>query len=223
MWRSLHLWMAVGCALLAGVLTLGIISDRQGTEPVAVLNKDLPPFTVITDADLAVISMARVAIHPAAVRSPSALSGRLSAHPLYAGEQVLVGRLLEQDQGVDFLAALLPGERAMAVPLALGAAIAGAVKPYDHVDLVYVASHSKTGTSTAKLLLKGGLVLAVWAPRQPAARGTGTDDFKGLVVAVSQAQAEALAHALEYGRIYALLVPPSEAPKRLRGESSATR
>jgi hypothetical protein len=82
------------------------------------------------------------------------------------------------------------------------------------VDLVYVGDSAAGGFSVAKCLLQGLQVLHV--PTAPLGL-RGEETAAGVIVAVTPAQAEQIAFALETGRVYITVDPLDMKPLSTTG------
>jgi Flp pilus assembly protein CpaB len=164
--------------LAAGALVLALrppdlpaAAPPPGT-PVVTAAADLPAGTVLAADSLTLTELA--AVPGGSVTDPAALTGRVLAAPVRAGEPVTDVRLV----GPGLTALLPPGQVAAPVRLA-DLAVAGLAAAGDRVDVLSTAP----GAGRAEVVARGALVLA--AP----------DDDGLLVLAVDEATAVTLAAA----------------------------
>ncbi|MGY1694510.1 MULTISPECIES: Flp pilus assembly protein CpaB [unclassified Geodermatophilus] len=156
--------------------------------PVVTAAADLPAGTVLTGASLTVTELPTAPAGTAA--DPGALTGRVLAAPLRAGEPVTDVRLVGPG-----LTALLPAGQ-VAVPVRpADLAVAGLATPGDRVDVLATAPDA----AQAGVVARAALVLAV----------PGPDDGGLLVLAVDEATASALAAAAATATLTLSLTPPA--------------
>ncbi|MEW5763003.1 MAG: Flp pilus assembly protein CpaB, partial [Bacillota bacterium] len=88
-------------------------------KPVVVAVTDIPARTAITDPMVRLKEMPAEFVHPDAVADKKDVIGKITAVKILAGEPVLRGRLLqEEEKGRETLAARVPvGRRAIAVAI----------------------------------------------------------------------------------------------------------
>jgi len=208
--RRAGIWMALAGAagLLAVMLTLRAAAQPGDGGVVLVARADLPP-GVVLDAEFAREALALAPV-PEGLRLEGLLSdpaqavGRRTAVPLVAGEP-LTQAALGGAPGAG-PSPLVPGERAVAVPLSAAGGAAGGLLPGARVDVVESTGEGLAGRT--RVVVAGAEILAVVeaaTPGDPAASGEA-------VLRVTAAQALRLTAALNFAREVRLLVRPPDEP-----------
>jgi pilus assembly protein CpaB len=195
----LHVARQVLAALFAaGALVLALrpapapaSARAPATVPVVVAAADLPPGTVLKDADLAVARFPS-ALRPGGVADdPTALTGSTLAGGVRAGEPVTDAGLV----GAGLTGLLAPGQVAAPVRPA-DLAVSALVRPGDRVDVLA----TPPGAARAEVVATGALVLAA-----PGAEDAG----EGLLLlAVAGDTAAHLAAAATTATLTLSLPPP---------------
>lgn len=171
---------------------------------VLVAAQDVPALTQLQSRHLRTASLPGAAVLPHALTYEDQAAGRYALVPLFCGEQVIDERLSRPGAtGGSVAAALGPGQRAMFVPAPPDAGLGGVLRSGDRVDAIFVSGGSRDAEGVARVFLRGVTVLdMIAASGQPAAAAGRGDPTAGAVLAVSAAQAERLALALEAGTVY---------------------
>ncbi|MFZ5769543.1 MAG: Flp pilus assembly protein CpaB [Bacillota bacterium] len=205
-------WRMAGSLVLAVVagVTVYLYLDSLGERyPVVVAARPVRAGKVLEPGDLRVAMLPGDGVHPQALTCLSDGVGRVTKVELVAGEQVLRVRTLspaEAGVGCD----LLPHLRAMLLPVPAERAGGGTITSGRLVDVLFV-SDDPGQPAIARVLAQGLRVLAVRDERgQPWPQGRELP--MGVVVAVSAAEAERLAFALEHGSLYLMLCPLEPQP-----------
>lgn len=204
MLRRRNLLIGAGLAVLAGALSLGYSAvteqshaAREAREPVVVVDRKLPAYQRLERSVVRLERVPKGSVLPGAYRSLDEVVGRVTIVPLWPGDQVIAGRTADPGAPEGLLAELAAGERGFAVPV--DAETAGAVHPGDSVDVVAVTP-STDGFSQVSRLVPGVRVLKVGG-----GGGTSGSSEPWVMLAVSPAQAQALALAVETGRLRLVL------------------
>jgi Flp pilus assembly protein CpaB len=190
-------------ALLAVAVVLAVrpapapVEDAADpTVPMVVAAVDLPAGTALAAADLAVARLPPGLRPAGTVPDPAALSGRVLAAPVRAGEAVTDVRLV----GAGLTALLPDGHVAAPVRLA-DLAVAALVHSGDRIDVLATPE----GGSTAEVVAEGALVLAA----ADVGALPADDPSAGLLlVAVDAATAARLAAAATTSTLTVTLPPP---------------
>jgi pilus assembly protein CpaB len=157
---------AVLLAVLALVLAVRppprtTAAEDPSAVPATVAVADLPPGAVLTPSDLAVARFPAALVPAGVVADPAALSGRVLAGGVRAGEPITDVRLVGAG-----LTALLP-EGQVAAPVRLAdLAVAALVRTGDHVDVLATPADART----AEVVVASALVLAAPANAADAAQ-----------------------------------------------------
>lgn len=196
--------LALVAALLAATTIYLCLASAGAEVAVLVAATDIPALTQLQLRHLRTASLPAAAVHPHALTFEDQAAGRYALVPIAAGEQVLDEKLSRPGgAGGAVAAALRPGQRAMFVPAPLEVGLGGALRPGDRVDAIFVADERRVGQTASLVILRQIAVLDVRTTNGQAIAAAGRDDpLAGVVVAVSPAQAERLALALETGTIY---------------------
>lgn len=149
------------------------------------------------------------------ISDPQHAVGRVALQNLYAGEWVLDRKLTDTQPGEDgWNRLLIPGMRAIRLPVDQVSGLLGLLQPDDRVDLIAVIPTSDGQSILGRTLEQNVTVLAVGQRRLPQA-----DDGKlaesgekntTVTLEVTQAQAERIALALEVGKLRMALRNPAD-------------
>jgi len=193
--RRLVTAMLVGIAVVAALVSVSPRAPK--TRAVWAAARDLAGGVPLRAGDLIVHRLPLDAVPAGALEPGAAVLGRLLAAPVRRGEPLTDVRLL----GPSLLAALdRPGLVAVPVRVADGAAAAAVTRPGDVVDVLATGDLTGAGpTAPPQVVAAAVTVLAV-----PPHDGSG-DDAGLVVVAVTPAQAAALATAADARRLSLVL------------------
>jgi Flp pilus assembly protein CpaB len=213
--RYARAWLLVGAAVVLAALGVAVIREvvarsareaEQARITVAVAAHDLYVGAPITAADVVLRAMPRAdAPTDLLYTAVEPLVGRTPRERILAGEPVRIERLADPKAGTGLNALLPAGRRAMVLPAAAGAGLAGRATPGNHVDVLVtlppVDARARGARWTTSTLLRDLRVLAV--PEGASAPG-------GLTVEVDPWQAERLALALARGDVRVALRSDTE-------------
>ena len=208
--RRRSLVMGVAAAVLAAIV-LGVylhnyrnsVSGGAVTAPVLVAKNLIPKGTsgdtIASSSQYQVAKLPRNDLKNGAITDPGILTGRVALADIYPRQQLTADEF--SATGVDTLGNHLTGDqRAITVSLDAVHGLAGQIANGDHVD-VYVGLN-RTGTDEViKLLIADMTVL-----RAPISAGGGVFTLKA-----STKQAAVLAWAMDNGKLWFVLRPPSGA------------
>lgn len=217
-YRARTLGLGVLLAVLAGVLTLAYVNraERRGELAAAgvrvfVTARDVPagtPGRTILGRNLLVAQrVPRRSVVPGAISDRRQLEALVAIEPIYAGEQVTARRFRPlAEHGVR--GELNGASRAIVVAGDPTQLLAGIVKSGDRVDVVATLSFENANGKTVpatRVILRDLLVLS--APGEENAGGEGAKGGNNIVLALADAQAQKLFHAMKNGQ-WALVLRP---------------
>jgi Flp pilus assembly protein CpaB len=103
---------------------------------VAVVNRDVPAYTVLDASVVATTDMEESTVDPAMSTAPASLYGKMTLVPLTKGQPVHVDQLT----ATGFSDILAPGERAYSLAVPARSTFGNAVTENDHVDLIWMTT-----------------------------------------------------------------------------------
>lgn len=187
---------------------------KLATAQVVVAVRAIPAKTVLSADMLATKAIPRDFLLPNAVTKVADVVGKMTVMPVAVGEMLVQGKLDQKGEGAASLAYQIPtGTRAVTVAVDEVVAVAGFPQPGDSVD-VYVTFDTPEET---RLALENIPILAV-ANRTDAKGTVDPQALSSMTLCVSPAQATALIHMTEFGRIHLALRPAGE---RTSGEATS--
>ena len=207
--RSVERHRRTIAAVLAGLalyLSLSALApEHPPTRAVWTAARDLAGGAPLRAGDL-VLSRLPLAVVPAGALLPdSTVVGRLLAAPVRRGEPLTDVRLL----GPSLLVALgHPGQVAVPLRLADGGAAAALARPGEVVDVLAVGALDEASASTAPSVVASAVTVLAVPARDGSSGADGGSDAGLVVVAVSPAQAVALASAATRSRLSLVLRRP---------------
>lgn len=205
--RNAVFLLALIFALVTGVLVYSYLSRFGETLPVVVAARDIPGPQLLTDDDLRVVQMPAAAIHPQSLQTKEGGVGRWLTTPAVSGQPLLTGQLAQGPAGGSPLQIVLEADQVgFFLPAPLERLLGGAVSAGDRVDLIFVGG-DRQGGMRSELLVPSVLVLDVrdqdgqsWTPE------AGRRELPaGVVLAVTAADAQRLAFALDQGVVHVAL------------------
>ena len=201
----------VAAALIAGIILLvylhayrNSVNNSRVEAPVLVAQQLIPkgtPGDVIGQThQFQVGSVPKNQLLTGALTDPSALTGRIAAKDIYAGQQLTAADFLYAPPGT-LQTSISGADRAMNISIDAQHGMIGQIAAGDRIDIFYGLNVAgSTGGPVIKLLLSNVLVL-----RAPIAGG-------GMyTLRVPEAQAGWLAYAADNGRLWFVLRPASGA------------
>jgi pilus assembly protein CpaB len=213
--RSPRSVLAVGAAIVVGVVTVGVVfSDlaalhrRAGSlgqpRSVLVARRDLALGTTLGANDLRVVSRYATAVPANAVSTLDDAVGKIVAVPVVEGSVLQATQLTTTER--DGLGGLVPvGYRAVRVRPEDGLQPpAGAV-----VDVIASLEVSIDSAAKAQVVAHAARVLAIDTAADGAA--TGADDGVGVTLLVTEEEARGIAFAAANGVVMLALAPPEDA------------
>ena len=187
------------------VLQAAKTSARVATKPVVVAAKDIPAGALLEKASLELREWPAVAIPSEAIGSLTAVEGRVTRVPVFAGEAIVPGRLARQGTAPGLEARITPGMRAMSVRINDVAGLSGLVQPNSRVDvLVSLREGGREAEEVSKLFLENMRVLSMGSRTTRDDTGDPTPATTA-TLEVTPAQAEKLAVAMRQGMIQLVL------------------
>lgn len=215
--RTRSLVLAGILALAAAALTALYVSRAQGgtpaaahapaaTAPVLVATRNLAVgeslSQAVADGSVRVEKVAPETVSSQALNGATGALGRVVLQPIYAGEQVIAGRLGKS--GTQGLGSSLAGHlRILDVSGDPNQLLAGTVQDGDHVDVVASLKTGTAQTPVARIVLHDLLVLH--APSGSAASSTAAT--ASATVQLTEAQSQALFYVMKNGDWSFLLRP----------------
>jgi pilus assembly protein CpaB len=160
----------VGAVILALFATLlyAALSRPAAPPPVAekrtvvVAGVDIPAHTTITTSMLAAVEKPAAGLEPDAVNASqaSAVIGTTSLISIPKGSDVTM-RLVGHPSQVSLAVSLVPGERAIAIPIDRIKGINGLIQPGDRVDVIAIVPPRGSEGPEARTILRAVKVLAI--------------------------------------------------------------
>jgi len=160
-------------AALSAAVLLAVIkapqrnASGQSAEVVALIaNHDMPSVTVVTEAMITETAIAQAEAPKGLLTSPLQALGRPLTRPVVKGQPLTADCFASSRRGIDLVAALEEGKRAVTVELALAAGLEGLLYPGSVVDVLATFDVDRRGTNgenvaVATTLLHGVEVLAI--------------------------------------------------------------
>lgn len=206
--------LAVGCAITASFLVINMVNSYRDVAVVVKVNKDIPPFTAITDKDISTEEVPKAVISSKTVTDSRKLVGKYSRTWIPSGTIVQTDQLSSVENAGDGVALPLSemkkGDmRAVGIPEQFIQVLGSGIKDQDHLDLVGVFQDENQSEkiSFAKTIAYGVRVLRI----------NNKEQGGGVIVAVTAKQAEELALAMNYGKLVVSLTPYEFESKPLPG------
>lgn len=199
-WRAA---ISLAVALLSGASAYLIYLDATASVPVVVATRSLhAPLKVEPDM-VSVVPVPAAAVHPEAVTDPASVVGRVLRRDVEAGEPLLATDVAP-GEGAGLSLYLGGQQQAFFIPTRLEQGLGGAVEPGDRIDVIFVGGEGPG--AVARTLLENLPVLQV---RDEEGRRWEEGRPLGVLVGVTPAEAERLAYALTYGRVFLALASDS--------------
>lgn len=200
----LFLALAVVCGLLASLLSVNYLRDRQTTIEVVVMREEVAPFTELSTAMLSTATVPADALQGDELTSADEAKGRFSRTLLLSGTVLRRGHLAES--GLASLTTRLteakePDKRAFALPIDPATGVGGTLRPGDKVDIIAAVKMEQPGSeesqsvALAKVIARNIEVLHLAEPKEGSKGGVA-------VLKVSPALAEEIAFAYTAGSVW---------------------
>lgn len=125
-------------AFLAGRFYLQYVNTHREVVHVVVPARDIPPYTVISEADLTNTVLPAGGEDHAAARDASEVVGRLALYPLYRGEQIRRERLVDPS--------VVKDRQVVSVSVDVARCVGGSLQPGSLVDVWWVNDPAVPGT-----------------------------------------------------------------------------
>jgi pilus assembly protein CpaB len=213
--------IAVGCGLVASIGISQVMESRATsdtpleTEPIYVALDNIPLGEPLTPQMLKVEEWPKDKIPEGAIRRAEDVEGRRPSVPLFAGEPILKGKLIDGDRRSGVSERIPDGFRVVSVKVNMESAASGLILPGDRVDvLVFVRGGGgmdrdrvKTGTRT---ILRDVTVFAVNERIDRATDEEESLDAKTVSLLVKPDQAEKMILAKQLGQIHLSLRKPDD-------------
>jgi len=212
---------AVILALFASLL-YAALSRPAAPPPVAekrtivVAGIDIPAHTTITTSMLTAEEKPAAGLEPDAVNASqaSAIIGTTSLIAIPKGSDVTM-RLVGHPSEVSLAVSLVPGERAIAIPIDRVKGINGLIQPGDRVDVIAIVPPRGNEAPVARTILRAVKVLAIGRglDATSASPGPDVDSAPTATLDVTPAQADELALADSNSQLRLTLRSPKESPR----------
>jgi Flp pilus assembly protein CpaB len=221
-YRLRNMLIAVALAGLAALLVTYYVSNyknsvrkNEASVPVLVASKDIPAGTLGSDVAkgyLKTIDIARKAVVPGAISSPTQIRSLVALQTTFAGEQITThrfGPLVEQ--GIK--GQLTANYRAMQLAGDPNQVLSGTIKAGDHVDFVGVVttqgSNGGSGLTFGRVFVRNIQVLQTQTESSSSGKiGGGGNNDEAVLLRVTDAQAQKIAVVYKKGDYWALLQRP---------------
>jgi len=213
---------AVILALFASLL-YAALSRPAPPPPVAekrtvvVAGIDIPAHTTITTSMLAAVDKPVAGLEPDAVNASqaSAIIGTTSLIAIPKGSDVTM-HLVGHPSQVSLAVSLVPGERAIAIPIDRIKGINGLIQPGDRVDVIAIVPPRANEAPEARTILRAVKVLAIGRgldATNSASPGPDTAEAPTATLDVTPAQADELALADNNSQLRLTLRSPKESAR----------
>ncbi len=167
---------------------------------VAVATQDIPAKTALSSQMFAMESVPSKYINPDAIVDPNEISGKLTKSPVYAGEQILSGRLSGKGDLSEGMAFIVPaGERALTISVNEVSGLAGLIKPGDRVDVLVTFEDDAGTVMTSTILQKIKVLAAGQQMNTEGMQNVPEGIYQTVTLSVTPQQAQPLALATEKG------------------------
>ena len=203
--------------------------EARRTEPfveIVYVAVEIPARTVVASSSLEIRSVPASHAHADAARSMAEVTGQVAVQSMFAGEQVLRGKLTDVYADAGLALQIEPGMRGISVSFSEVIGAGGHIVPGDIVDVIAVFDNNVLEERTAGYVLEGVQVLAVAREVQrphtlPETEGEESGGFGGnqketiaqsVTLAVTPAEAQRLALAERFGDLRLTLRPIGEGP-----------
>lgn len=148
-----------------------------------------------------------------AIRKLDDLKDKYPRVRLYAGEPILVAKLMDSSSGVDTSAKIPDGYRVVSVKVTMDEVVSGLVKPGDRVDVIaFVKKTQEINKTMAQTILKDVRVFAINAETERSTDASSGDQViaKTVSLLVKPNQVESVMLAAELGKLRLSLRKPGD-------------
>lgn len=205
--RNRRLAVALLLCVAAGIVVHQLTPASEQRATVLAAARDLPAGSTLTDSDLKPLDVLPDGVPAGALTSGTGYGGKQLASPLRKGQIPTDAQLL----GPGLLTGTAPATAAVPLRMADPASIQ-LISPGQWVNVVLTAADGLEGPGKKSELL-AATVPVLWTSAQggKASQWLGTNEADGLVVvAANPQQAEILAGASTRGKLFFVLVNPSD-------------
>ena len=200
LWRARFAVAAVFLGLAAACTVQALSPTDPPTTPVLVAAHALPAGTPLTSADVRIVRFPLAVVPDGALTDPSAIVDASTAVPMTAGTPVLPGLLADDDVRGP------PGTVVATVRFA-DPAVAGLLSPGMRVDVLAATPEGGPGGVVATRALVLPVARRTATPESALGLGSSGDDSVPVLLAVTPAEAPALAGAAASALLSAVVVP----------------
>lgn len=175
--RNMLLVVAAVLAAGAGLLTFNYLSSMNHhvaaapQRAVLVATANIPAHAPLTTTMVNVVMRPATDVDPGALSSPSDVSGDVALGPIPAGATLTSSNTAKDEAPVQGLH-LMPGYRAISIPVDEVRDVSGLVQPGDKVDIIAVPPRVGSAQPTASIILRDVTVFAVGGEVEPITPGT---------------------------------------------------
>ena len=201
--------IALGCGLIASI-GISQVVDKSGKDdtpevqlaPVYVAAVDIPVHQKLNAQAVKLEEWPVDKIPPTAVGKFEDLDGRKPAAPLFKGEVILSGKIIDPSSRTMKSERIPKGYRVVSVDVNMSSAVSGLLSPGDRVDVLGFFKRRNRPPMTRTVLTD----ISVFAINDKISRPTGEDDArtikaKTVSLTVKPAQAQRLLLAAELGKL----------------------
>ena len=210
-------WIALGAAVLTGILMLVFLTtlnklEQPPKKTVVTAVATIPANTPITSEMVALTNLPNEAVLANAITDTATVVGKVSKTDIFAGEQVLLSKLVVAgaSDSSTLAYAIKPGMRAITIGVDTVSGLAHLVTPGNHVDLIaqYNAGDNKQSLAAA-LIAQDVPVLAVDMVLSLNGKVNNADaTYVTLTLQVTPTQALKISLAESAGTVKAILRSP---------------
>lgn len=213
--------LALITAILTALLLFMFLNSLGGSpdtirSDVLVAVRDIPAGTVITENMIAQSKIPGEAIASGAIADTSSVVGKVAGATIYAGEQILVAKLVAAgDANASSLSyALKPGMRAVTIAVDGVSGLAYMLKPGNHVDIIAQYNLKNANQSKAELIVQDVTVLAVDATMSAQGKAGGADlAYSTITLQTTPAEALKISFYQYTGKLNVMLRSPVDEQK----------
>lgn len=216
--KSIVLLLIAGVCGLVASIGVSQVLERKGE------SKDTPMgelFVAITDIDIngkldatnvKLDKWPKDRIPEGAITKLEDLKDKFPRVRLYAGEPILLAKLMDSTSGVDQSAKIPEGYRVVSVKVTMDEVVSGLVQPGDRVDVIFFAKkNDEIAKTIAHTILKDVRVFAINAETERSTDAAGEQSVaKTVSMLVKPDQVESVMLAAELGKLRLSLRRPND-------------